>query len=147
MGAAQVSPDSGSTIAGFEGTLDAATLTCNITVGNQISTTWSVGNFRGVAGTQTIGVNFATELFSIGGDPDPNNPGLTYLNQLTILNLTSELDGVMVFCGTGATLEQALFLLRVYRKFNVRTSQPCIWHAHCANEMMYFIYRATQLDG
>ena len=119
MGAVLVSPDSGTTIANFEGTLNAATLTCNITSpqGNQISTTWSVGNFREVVGPQIIVQNFATELFSVDGDPDPNNPGLTYLNQLTILNLTSELDGVTVFCGTGINLEEALFHLKVYRKF------------------------------
>ena len=115
-----VSPDSGTTIADFEGTLNATTLTCNVTFQeNQISTTWSVGNFRGIQGPRIIAQNFATELFAIGGDPDPNNPGLTYLNQLTILNLTSELDGVTVFCGTGGNLQQAQFLLRVYRKFSV----------------------------
>ena len=94
LGAALVSPDSGTTIANFEGTLNAATLTCNITFqGSQISTTWSVGNFRGVEPPQVILENFATELFSVGGDPDPNNPGLTYLNQLTVLNLTSDRIG------------------------------------------------------
>ena len=113
-----VSPDSGTTIANFEGTLNATTLTCNVTFQeNQISTTWSVGNFQGVQGIQILNQNLGTELFATGGDPDPNNPGLTYLNQLTILNLTSELDGVTVFCGTGGDLEQALFHLRVYRKF------------------------------
>ena len=113
-----VSPDSGITIANFEGTLNANTLTCNVTFQtNQISTTWSVGSFRGVEGPQVIDQNLGTEqLFAIGGDPDPNNPGLTYLNQFTILNLTTELDGVTVFCGTGIDLQQAQFLLRVYRK-------------------------------
>ena len=114
-----VSPDSGTTIANFEGTLNAITLTCNVTFQTtQISTTWSVGSFQGVEGPQVIDQNLGTELlFETGGDPDPNNPGLTYLNQFTILNLTTELDGVTIFCGTGGDLQQAQFLLRVYSKF------------------------------
>ena len=133
LGAALVSPDSGTTIANVEGTLNAATLTCNITnQGIQVSTTWSVGNFRGVTGTQVILHDFATELFSIDGDPDPNNPGLTFLNQLTVLNLTSELDGVTVFCGIGNNLQQALFHLRVYCKFYVM-----LHHLACFNTKMH----------
>ena len=67
----------------FEGILNVVILTCYLTFqGNQISTTWSVGNFRGV-GPQIIVQNFATELFSIDRDPDPNNPGLTYIPEST----------------------------------------------------------------
>ena len=36
---------------------------------------------------------------------------------LTILNLTFELDGATVFCGTGAQPQQANIRLRVFSKF------------------------------
>ena len=119
MGAAKTDPPSGAEISDFEGTVNATTLTCNITndqTGAQEITQWSIGNFRGVPAVRTILADLAPELFLLSGDLIINNdPRFTFLNRLTILNLTSELDEVIVYCGTGAgaAAEQANFTLRV----------------------------------
>ena len=119
LGAAEVDPPSGSVIANFEGTANATTLTCNVTnsQGSQTSTSWFVQNFRGSqSNLQSITNSFVPELFSVDGDPRPGF-NITLRNRLTIVNLTSELDDVTVYCGTGQNPEQANFILRVYSKF------------------------------
>ena len=104
-----VDPPSGSVIANFEGTENVTTINCNVTDGRtpsvQLPTRWSIQDFRGVAGLQTITDNFDTELFLVNGDPDLR--GGTFRNQLTILRLSSELDGVTVYCGIGAFPQQS----------------------------------------
>ena len=118
LGTVGVDPPSGSVIGNFEGTINATTLNCNITneVGNRAATTWSLGNFRG-APEQGFTVDLAPELFLLGGDPIPNLGGLTYGNQMTILNLTSELDGVVLYCALQLQIV-ANFTLRIYRKLS-----------------------------
>ena len=117
-----VDPPSGSVIANFEGAENVTTIMCNVTDDRpippvQLETRWSIENFR-VAGLQTITDNFNTSLFLVSGDPDPVSPSGSFRNRLTILRLTSDLDGVTVFCGIGALPQQASFPLRIYRKFN-----------------------------
>ena len=109
-------PTSGSVIANFEGTVNVTVITCNITnnEGLQISTQWTLGNFRGHE-SQLQSVAVAPELFLVTGDPATSDPRITYRNRLTILRLTFELDGVKVYCGGGGQLQQAHFTLRVYR--------------------------------
>ena len=109
-------PASGSVIANFEGTENAITITCNVTIsqGIQVTTFWTLVNFRGIAGLQTIN-NAASELFEITGDPIPDTM-FTFSNRLTILNLVRDLDRVTVVCGTGAMPQQADFILRIYRE-------------------------------
>ena len=104
-------------IGNFEGTLNAATVTCNVTdpLGNRAITSWSVGNFRGVR-LQGFDLSLAPELFFLGGDPIPSAPSATYDNQMTILNLTSELDQVVLYCALQNEVV-ANFTLRIYRKF------------------------------
>ena len=63
--------------------------------------------------------NAAPELFSFSGDPIPGL-NFTYENSLTVTNLTSDLDGVIIYCGTGVQPRQANFTLRIYRKFLYR---------------------------
>lgn len=53
-------------------------------------------------------------LFSFTGDPVATDPNRTYLNQLTILKLPSDLDRATIFCGTATDRQQAQFFLRVY---------------------------------
>ena len=118
---AQTHPPSGSVIADFEGTVNVTTLNCNITIisneqGIQVVTAWNIANFRGVSAVTGLLLNTAPEIFEFGGDPIPASPQFTYLNRLTILQLTSELDGTIIYCGTGQDPEQASFILRIYRK-------------------------------
>ena len=75
------------------------------------------GNFRGVP-EQGFSVDLAPELFLLGGDPIPNLGGLTYGNQMTILKLTSELDGVVLYCALQLRIV-ANFTLRIYHKLNL----------------------------
>ena len=118
LGAAQTDPPSGSVIAHFEGTANVTTLVCNVTEINNMRgiTVWSVENFRGGSGVAGLLLTTAPELFGFGGDPIPSAPNFTYLNQLTIRQLTSELDEVVLYCGTGSSSQQANFMLRIYRK-------------------------------
>ena len=88
---------------------------CNITNdGIQITTQWNVGNFRGRGPNYLFAPTMsAPELFSVGGDPIPDTNFL-FNNELTILNWAAELDGVVVYCGTGVNPQEASFTLRLY---------------------------------
>ena len=113
-----VDPPSGSVIADFEGAENVTTIMCNITISLsiQVTTQWSIQEFRGV-GLQIITNDFDTNLFLVHGDSDHIWADYSFRNQLTILRLTSELDRVTVFCGSGVHSKQANFHLRTYRKF------------------------------
>lgn len=110
-------PPSGSTIANFEGTVNFTTITCNISnsQGTQISTQWTIANFRGVS-SQVIGDNLAPKLFIFSGDQIPTAPSFTYRNRLTLSTLDSDLDQVIIFCGSGINPQQANVIVRIYRK-------------------------------
>ena len=118
-----VDPPSGQVIADFEGAENVITIMCNVTNGGnpliQLETRWSIANFRGKADLQIITDTFNTSLFLVSGDPDPMGPSGSFRNRLTILRLTSDLDGVILFCGVGALARQANFPLRIYRKFSI----------------------------
>ena len=107
-------PLSGSVIADFERTENATTITCNITDGTQITTQWNLENFENRPPGVLVSIVNLPQLFKISGDPRPDSG--TYENQLTVLNLTRELDEVIVYCGTGANPREANFLLRIYSK-------------------------------
>ena len=116
-----VDPLSGSVIANFEGTLNAATLRCNISnEGVQIGTQWSIENFRGNPALQRV-ASAAPDLFEFGGDLRPGSTTDTFLNRVTVLNFTSDLDNAIVYCGTGAEPRMANFTLRIYRKLMLLT--------------------------
>ena len=122
-------------IVNFEGKLNAATITCDIVnrSRNQINTTWSISNFRGVSSFRVFDDNIAPEIFLFGGDAIPGNvPTLTYRNRLTILVFNSDLDRVKISCGSSTFPVQADFVFRIYR------NQACIvspllscMHYHC----------------
>ena len=111
-----VDPPSGQVIADFEGAENFTTITCNVTAasGGQATTRWGIENFRGVSTLQNILVSFDPTLFLISGDIFR---GFNIANRLTILRLASELDGAILYCGTGALPQQANFPIRIYRKF------------------------------
>ena len=111
-------PPSGSVIANFEGTLNAITINCSVTnsQGARVTTEWTLTNFGGDESDALFTLtNIAPELFSFSGDPIPGF-NVTYMNSLTVTNLTSDLDGVIIYCGTGIQFQQANFTLRIYRK-------------------------------
>ena len=106
-----VDPPSGSVIGEIAGKENFTTLTCNISnnaSGIKIHTRWSLENFNGAKGLLIpVRSNDCTsELFLVGGDRS---------NQLTILNLTEELDHVRILCGTGIDPRMAYFTLRINR--------------------------------
>ena len=126
MSAIQTDPPSGSVIAGFEGTTDVTTLICNVTnpaINNeQDIVVWNIANFRGGSGVTGLLRSTAPELFEFGGDPIPAIPGFDFNNRLTILQLTSELDEVVIYCGIGGSSQQANFTFRIYRKHILNNS-------------------------
>ena len=107
-------PPSGSVVANFKGTLNATTLTCNVSnnnsTGHQVTSVWTMKDFRNSSGREVI-TQVAPDLFHVDSDPDSTK----FDNRLTILNFTSELDGETIYCGTDANKEEANFTLRVYR--------------------------------
>ena len=117
-----VDPPSGEVIADFEGAENVTTIMCNGTDGRvppiQLETRWSIENFRNTPGLQAITNDLDTNLFVVSGDPDPVGPSGSFRNRLTILRLTSELDGTTIYCGIGATPQQANFPLRIYSMFS-----------------------------
>ena len=120
---ATVNPPSGSVIVNFEGTQNSATISCNITnQGVQVTTRWHVAFFRGTSAL--LSISGLPELFEITGDPVPGTT-VSFDNHLTVLNLVSDLDGVMIFCGTGAIPQQAHFFLRIYSEFEVKKLHVC----------------------
>lgn len=109
---------SGSIVGSFEEPPNATTLTCNVTdQGRQIKTQWSVKHFRGASDLLANFSALAPELFLISGDPVATDNSSTFFNKLTILNWTSALDRVVVYCGGEQPRRQlAKFTLRLYRK-------------------------------
>ena len=59
------------------------------------------------------------DLFLLIGDALPSDPSLTFHNRVVLLNLTSELDGVNIYCGTGRNPQQANFKLRIYSMLDI----------------------------
>ena len=110
-------PPSGTLIANFEGARNATTLFCNISGPDgmtQITTTWSIQNYRGSTGL--VDITSSPEPFVVSGDPNPLAPQFSLLNELTVSNWTADLDGATIFCGTGQDQREASFPLRVYSK-------------------------------
>ena len=96
-------------IANFEGAINATTLICNVTRGeNQIDTFWRIANFCGVAGRRSLLTLMSSQNIFVA-------EGL-FLNELMVTNWTSEVDRVIVFCGTGGDPTQTNVTLRIYRK-------------------------------
>ena len=82
----------------------------------QITTQWSLENFGNSPPGMLVAVgNPPIAPVEIDGDSRPGFFG-TYENRLTVLNLTSALDEVIVHCGSGADPRQGSITLRIYRK-------------------------------
>ena len=109
-------PPSGTLLANFEGARNATTIFCNISGDGitQVSTTWSIQNYRGSTGV--VDITGGPEPFVVSGDTIPADPRFTFLNMLTISTWIADLDQSIVYCGTGQDQRGATFPLRVYRK-------------------------------
>ena len=135
LGAVITDPPSGSVIADFEGTANVTTIVCNVTNpalnNEQDIVVWSIANFRGGTGVTGLLITTAPDLFEFGGDPIPATSEFDFNNRLTILQLTSELDEVVIYCGIGGNSQQANFVLRIYRKYPqlVTDTNYCLVHS------------------
>ena len=104
-----VRPQNGSVIVGLEGASNTATLNCSIVTDKNISLFWSLQYLNG---TQVLS-SAAPDLFNITTSDNRSSYIQSYFQ---ILNLTSDLDGVKVFCGTNGEYQPASFTYRIYRK-------------------------------
>ena len=98
-------PPSGSVLPDIEGTINFTTLSCVIVSGNMNRTVvWSIQSLSDKEITQ---INNSKEGFLIHG---------SLQNKLTVQNLTSNLDGAVLYCGTEQEPQLANFTIRIYRK-------------------------------
>ena len=82
----------------------------------QVTTTWTLQNFRSRGDTVLVTKTNFAGIFSIGGSrTPPGSLGPTYRDRITVVNFSEDLDNTVLMCGTG---KQALgfFNLRVYSK-------------------------------
>ena len=102
----ETDPDNGTLIADFEGATNLSVLVCKAFSHNQQTpTVWSMRNFTSdklLPLPQTLAVD----------------DGL-YNSALAVLNLTPDLDGVVLYCGTKERPKLAHFQLRIYSKFHM----------------------------
>ena len=111
----RVGPQNVSVIIGLEGASNTTTLNCSIVTNKNISLFWSLQYLNG---TQVQPVLSSTEpdLFNI---TTSENHSTHIQSHFHILNLTSDLDSVKVFCGTDQEYQLANFTYRIYRKLTM----------------------------
>ena len=104
-------PENGTMFTDLEGSVNA-TFICNIydpINSEQQSIVWMLRK----PGSTTSEHIFDSNLSSMFCTPNDSNKN----NTLIVHNLTSSLDGVTIFCGTGVEMELAFFTLRINREF------------------------------
>ena len=108
-------PEVGSTVVRGEG--ESVTFYCRVSNeanGTQVATQWFIQR-RDAGSPQTI---VSGPNFNITGEPLPNPviAEITYQTNITIRNLTSDLDRATLSCGRGGTPPtiDASFILRIY---------------------------------
>ena len=112
-------PESESTLAGDEG--ENITIICTLlreAGGPQQVTEWFIER-PGQTSPQLILDNQEFANFEIVGEPIPNTTNSDSRTNFTVLNLTSDLDRAVIFCGLGGInpVFAANFTLRIYSKF------------------------------
>ena len=123
------SSQSGSFVGNFEGAVNTTTITCNVTRdGSQAETAFSVTNFRGDSIIRPVFTLQDQDVFLISG---PHN------NKLIITNWTSEVDKVIVYCGTPIRLLEANVTLRLYSMCSLHS---CILKINRVNSCLIFMY-------
>ena len=106
-------PPSGSNIAGFANE-ENITVFCEVFNEQNVSqiTRWH----RAFEGESLISINVVGDTqFTITGDPIPGQ-NLTFATNLTIVNLTADLDQMLLFCGIPGNVRAATFTMRIYRE-------------------------------
>ena len=91
--------------------------------GTQMATEWFIERIgAGGSGPQTI---VGDSNFNIVGETLPSPPGVNFQTNLTIRNLTSDLDRANLSCGLGGTpiTIGASFILRIYCKWGSSIGQ------------------------
>ena len=125
-----LNPPNDSVVAHLPGAINATVIECNVfqEISDddgellQISTTWSLLNFRSISEIIVNNIGFAG-LFLIGGTPSPSGfLGSTFRNRITVLNFTEDLDESVLLCGT-AKEGLGYFNFRVYSKL-IHNAQP-----------------------
>ena len=108
-------PSSGTLLAENLGTKNFAALNCSILSYNEpVSVLWSL---RNISSDQIVDNNTAPKLFYIEEEViNITSKNFFTQSRFIILNLTSDLDGVVVFCGTHEDPKMSNFSLRVYCK-------------------------------
>ena len=107
-------PSSGTLLADSLGAENFTILNCSILASSTpVTVLWRVENFRNSSTDLVVKSDTAPELFYIEEKVTKSKHFFTQ-SHLTILNLTSDLDGVVVFCGTNEDPKLANFSIRVY---------------------------------
>ena len=107
-------PNSGDNIVGDVGDENIALFCGLLQDGMEQATVWS-RMVEGQTGQSTI---FRGDPgFNITGEPIPDNPGFFFNTNLTILNLTAELNNTVIYCGVPDNLLAANFRIRLYSEF------------------------------
>ena len=107
-----VRPPSGSVIGGLEGTPNTTILKCSSVTDEKCSLFWGLKYQNGTQ-VQTVSNNTAPNIFNV---TISGNHSIYIESYFHILTLTSDLDGVQVFCGTNREYQPANFIYRIYRK-------------------------------
>ena len=107
-------PDSGSTIVGDEGD-ENVQIFCELTLnGLEQATTWSI-MMEGQTGQSLINVD--NPGFNITGEPIPGFGSFFFNTNLTILELTADLNNAIIYCGVTGNSLAANFTIRLYSEF------------------------------
>ena len=114
----RIEPDSGSLFAAFEGSVNATTFTCNLFDSSgykQHPTFWMLTNLQGSTDLQPVSSSAVSNRFYIHNHTNIHQNNLID-HRMMVLNLTADLDGVIVFCGSIDEPKLANFTLKIYRK-------------------------------
>ena len=138
-----VIPESGSIIVGRENQEDI-TIFCDLLLnGSTQATVWHIAD-EGEPVEDGIQININTPNFIIGGDPIAPGTKLTFNTNLTIVSLTADLDGRVIFCGRSGLLDAAQFSLRVYSKLIACAATVTLMSTH---SHVFLLCRASQSSG
>ena len=91
-------------------------LFCQLTVNGDLhAVTWLIAD-EGVDVSSATAININSAGFAFSGETVENST-LNLGTNLTILELTEDMDRMVIFCGVPNNLDAANFSLRLYREF------------------------------